>query len=188
MVLSDVFDTYPRLKIILGHLGEGLPFLLWRINTGARRRRAEMVPRHLLRAFLDHDERVLLRPALFCCVQEMGVDRILFSVDYPFVDNAPGTEVHRIPLCAEDKQESPQRQCQAPVEDVNPTENQVGAQRLFGVQAPAPNLAAPGSRFRGCDPIAKLGALILYRSFPRKREPRIPVSCSVSPRSLGRRM
>jgi len=37
-------------------------------------------------------------------VQEMGVDRILFSVDYPFVENAPGTDwVHRIPLCAEDK-------------------------------------------------------------------------------------
>jgi len=32
LVLSGVFDTYPGLKIILGHLGEGLPFLLWRIN------------------------------------------------------------------------------------------------------------------------------------------------------------
>src|SRR3972149_5351249 len=31
-------------------------------------------------------------PALMCCVMEMGVDRILFSVDYPFVMNPPGTE------------------------------------------------------------------------------------------------
>ena len=32
MVLSGMFDAYPRLQIILGHLGEGLPFYLWRIN------------------------------------------------------------------------------------------------------------------------------------------------------------
>src|ERR1700757_829106 len=37
MVLSGVFDAYPKLKIILGHLGEGLPFLLWRIDAGFRR-------------------------------------------------------------------------------------------------------------------------------------------------------
>src|SRR5262249_48817288 len=36
LVLSGVFDTYPRLKIILGHLGEGLPFYLWRISMGWR--------------------------------------------------------------------------------------------------------------------------------------------------------
>ncbi len=37
MVLSGVFDAYPKLKIILGHLGEGLPFLLWRIDMGFAR-------------------------------------------------------------------------------------------------------------------------------------------------------
>jgi predicted TIM-barrel fold metal-dependent hydrolase len=37
MVLSGMFDTYPRLKIILGHLGEGLPFYLWRISMGFER-------------------------------------------------------------------------------------------------------------------------------------------------------
>ena len=37
MVLSGVFDAYPNLKIILGHLGEGLPFLLWRIDMGFSR-------------------------------------------------------------------------------------------------------------------------------------------------------
>ena len=43
-------------------------------------------------------------PALLCCVQEMGVDRIMFSVDYPFAPNVPATEwLHKIPLCAEDR-------------------------------------------------------------------------------------
>ena len=31
-------------------------------------------------------------PALLCCVMEMGIDRVLFSVDYPFAENPPGTE------------------------------------------------------------------------------------------------
>src|SRR2546430_3131440 len=40
LVLSGVFDAYPGLKIILGHLGEGLPFLLWRLNMALVRHRA----------------------------------------------------------------------------------------------------------------------------------------------------
>jgi len=106
MVLSDVFDTYPRLKIILGHLGEGLPFLLWRINMALVRDGAG--PSWFRDTFCEHfwitTSGFFSDPALLCCVQEMGVDRILFSVDYPFVENQPGTDwVHRIPLCAEDK-------------------------------------------------------------------------------------
>jgi 2,3-dihydroxybenzoate decarboxylase len=106
MVLSDVFDTYPRLKIILGHLGEGLPFLLWRINMALVRDGAG--PSWFRDTFCAHfwitTSGFFSDPALLCCVQEMGVDRILFSVDYPFVENKPGTDwVHRIPLCAEDK-------------------------------------------------------------------------------------
>lgn len=43
-------------------------------------------------------------PALLLCVQEMGVDRIMFSVDYPFAPNQPATEwLSRIPYSAEDK-------------------------------------------------------------------------------------
>jgi 2,3-dihydroxybenzoate decarboxylase len=106
MILSDVFDTYPRLKIILGHLGEGLPFLLWRINMALVRDGAG--PTWFRDTFCEHfwitTSGFFSDPALLCCVQELGVDRILFSVDYPFVENAPGTEwLNRIPLCAEDK-------------------------------------------------------------------------------------
>jgi predicted TIM-barrel fold metal-dependent hydrolase len=44
-------------------------------------------------------------PTLLCSVMEMGIDRILFSVDYPFVDNPPGTKwTETLPLCAEDKE------------------------------------------------------------------------------------
>ena len=63
LVLSGVFDKHPKLKFILGHLGEGLPFLLWRINNGARAAGTEAgrVPRHFQRAFLRDDQRLLLR-------------------------------------------------------------------------------------------------------------------------------
>ena len=106
LVLSGVFDTYPGLKIILGHLGEGLPFLLWRINMALVRDGAG--PNWFRDTFREHfwitTSGFFSDPALLCCVMEMGVDRILFSVDYPFVENRPGTDwVHRIPLCEEDK-------------------------------------------------------------------------------------
>ena len=62
MVLSGVFEAYPRLKIILGHLGEGLPFSLWRIDMALARQgnRGSSVPRHLPRALLDHHQRQFL--------------------------------------------------------------------------------------------------------------------------------
>ncbi len=43
-------------------------------------------------------------PALLCCVMEMGIDRILFAVDWPFVANKPGVQwMDTVPLCEEDK-------------------------------------------------------------------------------------
>lgn len=106
MVLSGVFDKYPGLKIVLGHLGEGLPFLLWRVNMGFAREGRE--GRGFRDIFCEHfwitTSGFWSDPALLCCVQEMGVDRIMFSVDYPFAPNAPATDwLHKIPLCAEDR-------------------------------------------------------------------------------------
>jgi predicted TIM-barrel fold metal-dependent hydrolase len=106
MVLSGVFDVYPGLKIILGHLGEGLPFLLWRVNMGfAREAKASRGFREVFCAhFWITTSGFWSDPALLCCVQEMGVDRIMFSVDYPFAPNKPATEwLRRVPLCEEDR-------------------------------------------------------------------------------------
>jgi predicted TIM-barrel fold metal-dependent hydrolase len=103
-VLSGVFDAYPGLKIILGHLGEGLPFYLWRISHGLRGSMSEKTFREI---FCEHfwitTSGFFSDPALVCCMMEMGIDRILFSVDYPFMDNPPGAEwIKTLPLCAED--------------------------------------------------------------------------------------
>ena len=50
-VLSGVFDAHPRLKVILGHMGEGLPFLLRRISYG---RRATMKEKTFRDIFCEH--------------------------------------------------------------------------------------------------------------------------------------
>jgi predicted TIM-barrel fold metal-dependent hydrolase len=106
MILGGVFDAHPQLKIILGHLGEGLPFYLWRINMGLTRDGAG--PSWFRDAFCEHfwitTSGFFSDPALLCCVMEMGIDRILFSIDYPFVLNPPGAEwIKTLPLSAEDQ-------------------------------------------------------------------------------------
>jgi 2,3-dihydroxybenzoate decarboxylase len=108
MVLSGVFDEYPELKIILGHMGESIPFSLWRLNQALARpgnRDTSFSFRdYFCRHFWITTSGNFSNPALLCSVMELGVDRILFSVDYPFVDNLLGTEwVPTIPLGAEDR-------------------------------------------------------------------------------------
>jgi 2,3-dihydroxybenzoate decarboxylase len=107
LVLSGVFDKHPNFKVIIGHLGETLPFLVWRVDHAIKRPGAS---RQL--SFRDvwcHNFWITTsgnfsNPALMCCVQEMGVDRILFAVDWPFVANPPGVEwMETVPLCDEDK-------------------------------------------------------------------------------------
>jgi predicted TIM-barrel fold metal-dependent hydrolase len=107
LVLSGVFDAYPRVKIILGHLGESLPFSLWRIDMALAREgnRPASFRQYFCEHFYITTSGNFSNPALLCCIMEMGVDRILFSVDYPFVENKPGTKwMESVPLCAEDRE------------------------------------------------------------------------------------
>ncbi len=106
LVLSGVFDAYPGLKVIFGHLGEGLPFYLWRINmTLGREWKASRSFREI------YSQHVYVTtsgfwsdPALLCVIQEIGLDHIMFSVDWPFAPNQPATEwLHQVPLCADDR-------------------------------------------------------------------------------------
>ena len=106
LVLSGVFTQYPRLKIIIGHLGESLPFSLWRINQALSRAGNKGVP--FREIFCEHfwltTSGNFSDPALLCSVMEMGADRILFSIDYPFVDNQPGVDwMESVPLSPDDR-------------------------------------------------------------------------------------
>jgi len=106
MVLSGVFDANPRLKIILGHLGETLPFLVWRIDQSlSRPGQKRMSFREVFcNNFYITTSGNFSNPALLCCVMEMGIDRIMFGVDWPSVNNLPATRwMETVPLCDEDK-------------------------------------------------------------------------------------
>ena len=104
MVLSGVFDAHPKLQVIIGHLGEGLPFLLWRINDALSRDQdysfREVFCRHVHVTTSGN----FSDTAMTCSIAELGIDRIMFSVDYPFASNKAGADwVEAFPLSAEDK-------------------------------------------------------------------------------------
>jgi 2,3-dihydroxybenzoate decarboxylase len=106
LALSGVFDAYPGLKIVLGHLGETLPFLVWRVDHALARPGAKTV--RFRDVFCSHfyvtTSGNFSNPALLCCLMEMGIDRVLFAVDWPFVSNKPAVEwLETVPLCDEDK-------------------------------------------------------------------------------------
>ena len=106
LILSGVFDVHPKLKIILGHLGEGLPFLLWRIDHALSRAGNRALSFRTV--FCNHFHLTtsgnFSDPALICSIMEIGIDHILFSVDWPFVENKPAVEwMSHVPLCAEDR-------------------------------------------------------------------------------------
>jgi 2,3-dihydroxybenzoate decarboxylase len=106
LVLSGVLEAYPRLKIVLGHLGETLPFLVWRVDHALARPGAKTI--RFREAFCGHFHITtsgnFSNPALLCCIMEMGIDRVLFAVDWPFVANKPAVQwIDTVPLCDEDK-------------------------------------------------------------------------------------
>jgi predicted TIM-barrel fold metal-dependent hydrolase len=106
MILSGLFDELPNLKIIVGHMGEGIPFLVDRIDAALRRpgNRRIAFKDAFVKNFWITTSGHFSTPALICALLELGIDRILFSVDWPYVDNAPGMQwMNSLPLSAEDK-------------------------------------------------------------------------------------
>src|SRR5215469_604788 len=94
---SGLFDEYPKLKVILGHLGEGLPFNIWRvdhrISKGGRPAKAKLPMAHYLREnFYITTSGNFHTQALTDVILEVGADRVLYSVDYPFEDMGEATD------------------------------------------------------------------------------------------------
>ena len=97
LMCSGLFDEFPRLAIILGHLGEGLPYNLWRIDNRnawldippaypAKRRVAD----YFRENFYLTTSGNFHTPTLLQAIAEIGADRIMFSCDWPFenIDHA----------------------------------------------------------------------------------------------------
>jgi gamma-resorcylate decarboxylase len=92
LMLSGLFDRHPGVQVILGHLAEGLPFLLPRLEHrldkqkngaglgSARRRVSESFSANFYATTSGHFH----TRTLFNTMAELGVDRVMFSADYPY--------------------------------------------------------------------------------------------------------
>ena len=105
LVLSGLFDAHHGVKIILGHLGETIPFTLARIDEALAR---DTPMKNFREVFSSHfyitTSGFFSDPALQCCIEEIGIDRIMFSIDWPFASNVAGVQwMRNSPLNEADK-------------------------------------------------------------------------------------
>ena len=92
LLSSGLFDRHPSLTIILGHLGEGLPYNVWRLDQCLRRALRGIPARRPIAEYLKANVYLTTSgnfrtPTLLDALAEIGADRIMFSVDYPFEDS-----------------------------------------------------------------------------------------------------
>jgi len=89
LMTSGLFDRFPRLTVIIGHLGETLPFNIWRIDhrasyMGDLIKFKKPLTHYLLRNFYVTTSGNFHTQTLDATLAEMGADRVLFSTDYPY--------------------------------------------------------------------------------------------------------
>ncbi|HEY5410965.1 MAG TPA: amidohydrolase family protein [Caulobacteraceae bacterium] len=106
LMICGLLDECPRLKLILGHMGESLPFSIVRCDSILTQR--ANLKRRLVDYFHDHFWITTAAnwsdPALVCTLMEMGPERILFSVDWPFASNTEGRAfLDRAPISERDR-------------------------------------------------------------------------------------
>jgi 2,3-dihydroxybenzoate decarboxylase len=89
LMSSGLFDKHPALQMILGHFGEGIPFNIWRIDHILRKGRRGMPCEKEVGEYLRSNVHITTSgnfrtPTLLSTMLEVGSDRIMYSVDYPF--------------------------------------------------------------------------------------------------------
>ncbi len=113
LIFSGMFDRFPRLTFILGHMGEMLPFVLWRLDSRAKisagTRKISLLPsEYVKRNMAITTSGQFASEPLACAISTLGADRILFSVDYPFerteeaaqfIEAAPISEGDKKKIC-----------------------------------------------------------------------------------------
>lgn len=104
LVFSGLFDKFPNLKIILGHLGETLPYLSWRLDSRwdiiKQKKKLNKLPSQYIRDnFYVTTSGMCSNGPLMCAIHELGEDRVMFSVDYPYESSKIAADfIERVPL------------------------------------------------------------------------------------------
>ncbi len=96
LIMSGAFERFPKLKIILGHMGEGIPFWLQRIDNryllqvkiGAVEKLPLLPSEYFLNNFYITTAGVTSMPALRLSLDMLGPERIMFAADFPYEDDA----------------------------------------------------------------------------------------------------
>ena len=114
LIYSGVFDKYPRLKIMLGHLGEGLPYWLYRIDfywlkpwvdVDLKPKTSKKPSDYIKTNFIMTTSGMHYFPAFICAYLALGADRIAFGADYPFEDSKETVKsMETIPICDTDRE------------------------------------------------------------------------------------
>jgi hypothetical protein len=93
MVLAGTLDKHPRLKLIIGHMGEMLPMMMARADE-VFALDIDHLQRPISRTILDQvwitTSGIFTEPPFLAALLTFGIDRIMFSVDYPYAPNAKG--------------------------------------------------------------------------------------------------
>ena len=93
LILAGLFDRLPALQLIIGHMGEGLPYALAR-SSGILSQAAPHLRQPVAAYFRSNihitTSGYFTQPPLRCAIDVVGIDRLLFSVDYPFSANTRG--------------------------------------------------------------------------------------------------
>ncbi|KAI9831625.1 MAG: hypothetical protein M1826_003234 [Phylliscum demangeonii] len=93
LVTNGVFDRFPKVQVIVGHLGEHIPFDLWRINhwmediekpLGLNKTCKKTIHEYFQQNIWITTSGQFSSATLQYCIHQVGADRILFSVDYPY--------------------------------------------------------------------------------------------------------
>ncbi len=95
LIWGGVFERFPKVKLIVGHMGEALPYMLWRLDRrvqafglGSGIKVSDAMRRNIILT----TSAVFSDDPLTCALAAVGEDRIVFSVDYPFEDMVYASE------------------------------------------------------------------------------------------------
>ena len=102
LVFSGLFDRYPKAKVALGHMGEALPYLLWRFDSRAKLYNVKLAKppsRYIKDNIVVTVSGVFAAEPLRCAIDALGRDKVMFAADYPFEDTVDaGHFIDTVPI------------------------------------------------------------------------------------------
>lgn len=110
LMLSGALDRFEKLKIVIGHMGEALPFWLWRLDYMGRPERQDRTQRLRASEYFDRNFAITTSGvedplALRYCIDRIGADHVMWAIDYPYQPTEPAVRwIDEAPLADEERE------------------------------------------------------------------------------------